>query len=135
MDYGLVGVSRLTVPNAQSVGLVVGAVGTRYNFFVLVGAGNPGFEVIFLRSHGAHVTRANVHNFVVDSEAVPQIRAVLEQLLVQGPGILGLGDDDLFNLGKLVNPPNSEVALAVACLLYTSPSPRDGLLSRMPSSA
>ena len=30
-----------------------------------------------------------------------------------------------------------EVALAVAdvCLLYTSPSPRDGLLSRMPSSA
>ena len=29
-----------------------------------------------------------------------------------------------------------EVASSVqACLLYTSPSPRDGLLSRMPSSA
>ena len=27
------------------------------------------------------------------------------------------------------------VAVYVACLLYTSPSPRDGLLSRMPSSA
>ena len=26
-------------------------------------------------------------------------------------------------------------ALAITCLLYTSPSPRDGLLSRMPSSA
>ena len=26
-------------------------------------------------------------------------------------------------------------ALIIACLLYTSPSPRDGLLSRMPSSA
>ena len=26
-------------------------------------------------------------------------------------------------------------ALVVVCLLYTSPSPRDGLLSRMPSSA
>ena len=25
--------------------------------------------------------------------------------------------------------------LALTCLLYTSPSPRDGLLSRMPSSA
>ena len=25
--------------------------------------------------------------------------------------------------------------LAIPCLLYTSPSPRDGLLSRMPSSA
>ena len=28
-----------------------------------------------------------------------------------------------------------EIARATACLLYTSPSPRDGLLSRMPSSA
>ena len=27
------------------------------------------------------------------------------------------------------------LALSVGCLLYTSPSPRDGLLSRMPSSA
>ena len=26
-------------------------------------------------------------------------------------------------------------ALSIVCLLYTSPSPRDGLLSRMPSSA
>ena len=29
----------------------------------------------------------------------------------------------------------SEVKLDNTCLLYTSPSPRDGLLSRMPSSA
>ena len=29
----------------------------------------------------------------------------------------------------------SMVALHFGCLLYTSPSPRDGLLSRMPSSA
>ena len=28
-----------------------------------------------------------------------------------------------------------ETALSKLCLLYTSPSPRDGLLSRMPSSA
>ena len=28
-----------------------------------------------------------------------------------------------------------ELTQAVPCLLYTSPSPRDGLLSRMPSSA
>ena len=27
------------------------------------------------------------------------------------------------------------IVLIAACLLYTSPSPRDGLLSRMPSSA
>ena len=29
----------------------------------------------------------------------------------------------------------NEIILAYPCLLYTSPSPRDGLLSRMPSSA
>ena len=33
-------------------------------------------------------------------------------------------DADVFSDGKAIN-----------CLLYTSPSPRDGLLSRMPSSA
>ena len=30
---------------------------------------------------------------------------------------------------------SGNVGKLVACLLYTSPSPRDGLLSRMPSSA
>ena len=30
---------------------------------------------------------------------------------------------------------NTKMAQAICCLLYTSPSPRDGLLSRMPSSA
>ena len=28
-----------------------------------------------------------------------------------------------------------EIGSNISCLLYTSPSPRDGLLSRMPSSA
>ena len=30
---------------------------------------------------------------------------------------------------------HEQAAAFMACLLYTSPSPRDGLLSRMPSSA
>ena len=38
-----------------------------------------------------------------------------------------------------INMPSSKLKVAIAnvlaCLLYTSPSPRDGLLSRMPSSA
>ena len=33
------------------------------------------------------------------------------------------------------NIPSPAVREAIICLLYTSPSPRDGLLSRMPSSA
>ena len=31
--------------------------------------------------------------------------------------------------------PDYQVVPGIGCLLYTSPSPRDGLLSRMPSSA
>ena len=34
-----------------------------------------------------------------------------------------------------LNNPNGLDAMSYGCLLYTSPSPRDGLLSRMPSSA
>ena len=36
---------------------------------------------------------------------------------------------------KYLVPDNAELYLYNDCLLYTSPSPRDGLLSRMPSSA
>ena len=39
--------------------------------------------------------------------------------------------DDLIFLGKDFR----DIEKAKNCLLYTSPSPRDGLLSRMPSSA
>ena len=38
-----------------------------------------------------------------------------------------------YSLGTI--PAGGFVALPQICLLYTSPSPRDGLLSRMPSSA
>ena len=58
------------------------------------------------------------------------------QLPVSMPGLghvncYALEDNDGFSL---VDPglPSEE---SWACLLYTSPSPRDGLLSRMPSSA
>ena len=51
------------------------------------------------------------------------------------------------NISRLITTPLSpasvrnvmsdleQLGLVYACLLYTSPSPRDGLLSRMPSSA
>ena len=60
-------------------------------------------------------------------------------------GIVNITEDSFSDGGQFLNP---EPAIAHAadllaagadvldiCLLYTSPSPRDGLLSRMPSSA
>ena len=37
--------------------------------------------------------------------------------------------------GQFSAGPDGQYTMAMSCLLYTSPSPRDGLLSRMPSSA
>ena len=42
--------------------------------------------------------------------------------------------DPNFNVMRS-NDTESSTATYIVCLLYTSPSPRDGLLSRMPSSA
>ena len=39
------------------------------------------------------------------------------------------------SLAKFIKRNIKNVELCLICLLYTSPSPRDGLLSRMPSSA
>ena len=49
----------------------------------------------------------------------------LDPALLSGPAVTQTGD--LWQLGPH--------RLLCGCLLYTSPSPRDGLLSRMPSSA
>ena len=43
--------------------------------------------------------------------------------------------DVSINSGKSFETPTRPIALQLICLLYTSPSPRDATLSRMPSSA
>ena len=48
-------------------------------------------------------------------------------------GVVIRGDNDPIIVGENSNVQDGSVLHT--CLLYTSPSPRDGLLSRMPSSA
>ena len=59
---------------------------------------------------------------------------------LQGRQLIGFGRDAWREVQKVVWPTRKESLQMTAyvfgfCLLYTSPSPRDGLLSRMPSSA
>ena len=65
--------------------------------------------------------------WVIDSQTF-----VADNLAFEGVelfGVEGRGGDDVFYVRE------SEFELFLDCLLYTSPSPRDATLSRMPSSA
>ena len=78
---------------------------------------------------------------------------IAQKILINGkkeplfPGVFGIfGHGNVACLGQALEENQKELptyrghheqnmALTGICLLYTSPSPRDGLLSRMPSSA
>ena len=47
----------------------------------------------------------------------------------------GKGSKAALVYGQMNEPPGARARVALTCLLYTSPSPRDATLSRMPSSA
>ena len=62
-------------------------------------------------------------------ETAVKVVALITSLATLAVGIGILSDFDYDNTAKMQFQVNKD------CLLYTSPSPRDGLLSRMPSSA
>ena len=83
------------------------------------------------------------YQMVVDDKLVPS-RPIVVSKINKGTSIAA---QPLIELEKALNQAgivprsfvgynrNFLIGRAYACLLYTSPSPRDGLLSRMPSSA
>ena len=80
-------------------------------------------------------------NFVDFADRIGELDregANIERLLTSGVGINAEGGEFLEIIKKMVfqgKPWNEDNREHLICLLYTSPSPRDGLLSRMPSSA
>src|SRR5664279_2439533 len=76
-----------------------------------------------------------------NTKSVSLLKGVLSRQAGRNPagsGCMGTGAFDAFDFGTL-NLPHTYARLTYItrswnCLLYTSPSPRDGLLSRMPSS-
>ena len=82
---------------------------------------------------GANLFRLNFSHGSHDEQAarVQAIRAV-EEKIGRPIGILADLQGPKYRIGRL----QADITLAAgSCLLYTSPSPRDATLSRMPSSA
>ena len=77
------------------------------------------------------VKGARTHNLKDVSVELPKGKFVVISG-VSGSGKSSLAFDTLYAEGQRRYV---ESLSSYACLLYTSPSPRDGLLSRMPSSA
>ena len=75
---------------------------------------------------------------IVETEAeLQQCFAVRHSVFVEEQNIFFETDQDEFdkNAIHIAAIDTSTGKVVSTCLLYTSPSPRDGLLSRMPSSA
>ena len=68
---------------------------------------------------------------IAEQKAIQQKKAIVKNLA----RIMDKVDKDIKNISKNLAVKNIIKMQAMTCLLYTSPSPRDGLLSRMPSSA
>ena len=80
--------------------------------------------VIFTNNDSAYQTAIDFHNQNINVAAIVDVRKNLEGDLPR----------KVKNLGIKIHT-GSIISNTKGCLLYTSPSPRDGLLSRMPSSA
>ena len=81
-----------------------------------------------LQEHIAHLD-SEKYNILTDQFGDKYFEKTIEEVKEHKGKILLSQEDDKIT-GLIIGIINNE-----ACLLYTSPSPRDGLLSRMPSSA
>ena len=70
--------------------------------------------------------------FNVESEVVPEKTKEIQKVEEAASSVQDVKKDYEYTRGNLYSIIEKGQE---ACLLYTSPSPRDGLLSRMPSSA
>ena len=104
--------------------LLVGAVGAQD--YTAQTADDPKIELTALQKAVKPLTKA---------EAEVEARAWMQLLAAKNKEIAAASDDQLLALTMEQTALVSRLTLVTTCLLYTSPSPRDATLSRMPSSA
>ena len=77
----------------------------------------------------------NDHFKLLRTDDVGKLPAALEAVKLSASSPAAVKEMPQPKVMPAAEPPKEKLDPATACLLYTSPSPRDGLLSRMPSSA
>ena len=93
---------------------------------IVIGAGPAGYTA------GIYCSRAR-HDTVIISGLLPGGQLMNTTDVENYPGFdEGIMGPDLM---QTMRKQTERMGTKIICLLYTSPSPRDGLLSRMPSSA
>ena len=94
----------------------------------------PLFDVRLSNSGDGMIIHVSISLFLMDGFTELILKHELATLYFAASSIAangGLqGAETILEVSKLPS-----IGLQFSCLLYTSPSPRDGLLSRMPSSA
>ena len=129
--------------------------GVLYGDLYLKGFGDPSLSTLAYQRTVLHLTTASFESFAKRLRTL-KVRKVKGRVLgdeswfdtkrtgpswkaglqVESGALSALTGNESLDDGKRVKDPAVYAArLLTDCLLYTSPSPRDGLLSRMPSSA
>ena len=126
----LVGTVVQKSDNAPAVGVNIIIVDT----YLGAASDERGKFVILNIPPGSYSVRADAIGFApvivkdvrITTAQTTEINISLEESVVEGQEVTVLAERPLVQ---------KDLTASQSCLLYTSPSPRDGLLSRMPSSA
>ena len=127
IGYSLYGISLLTVGGIYAIldlGLTI-----KWGNAGLFNVGFAGFAAIGAYTFALMTTAPNAYHFGGLDLPIPL--AIACAMLLSGMVAFLIGIVCI----RLRSDYLAISTIGIACLLYTSPSPRDGLLSRMPSSA
>ena len=98
--------------------------------------GNALRRVLMSSLQGAAITSVQIDNVLHEFSSITGVREDVTDMVLNLKGVdIRMEVEGPKRLSVNVKGPAVVTAADISCLLYTSPSPRDGLLSRMPSSA